>query len=93
MQLRLSKKGYLGNPNLKQVGESISFTQENVLEYARCAKDPIYFLENYGKIVALGQGVIPFKLFVYQKRIIRALQENRKVIGRIGRQTDKNFKY
>lgn len=91
MQLRLpSKRGYLGNPNLKQVGEQIEFTQDTVIEYARCAKDPIYFLENYGKIVALGQGVIPFKLFVYQKRIIKALQENRKVIGRIGRQMGKS---
>lgn len=86
----LSKRGYLGNPNLKQIGEQINFTQEQMLEYAKCSRDPIYFLETYGKIVALGQGIIPFKLFVYQKRIIRALQENRKVIGRIGRQMGKS---
>ena len=58
-----SNKGYLGNPNLKQIGEQIDFTQEQVVEYAKCAKDPIYFLENYAKIVVLGKGAVPFRPF------------------------------
>lgn len=85
-----SKKGYLNNPFLKQIGEQIQFTQEQVIEYAKCSADPVYFLENYGKIVALGKGTVPFKPFSYQKRIIRAIRENRKVIGRIGRQMGKS---
>ena len=85
-----SDKGYLGNPFLKQIGEKIEFTQEQALEYAKCMKDPIYFLETYGKIIALGKGTVPFKLFPYQKRIILAIRDNRKIIGRIGRQMGKS---
>lgn len=83
-------KGYLGNPFLKQIGEQIEFTQEQAIEYAKCMKDPIYFLETYGKIIALGKGTVPFKLFPYQKRIILAIRDNRKIIGRIGRQMGKS---
>lgn len=70
-------KGYFGNPNLKQIGEQISFTEHQVMEYAKCSKDPVYFLENYGKIVSLDDGIINFKLFEYQKRIIRGIMENK----------------
>lgn len=87
---KMTRGGYKNNPLLKQVGEQISFTQEQVTEYIKCSKDPIYFLETYGKIVALGKGVVPFKLFPYQKRIIKAITENRKVIGKIGRQQGKS---
>lgn len=83
-------KGYLNNPFLKQVGETIHFTQEQVIEYARCSNDPVYFLEHYAKIVALGKGTVPFKPFSYQKRIVTAIRENRKIIGRIGRQMGKS---
>lgn len=83
-------KGYLGNPNLKQIGESIEFTQDQILEYAKCAKDPVYFLENYAKIVVLGKGAVPFKPFSYQKRIITAIRENRKIVCRLGRQLGKS---
>jgi hypothetical protein len=38
--------GYLGNPNLKRIGVEIEYTQEQVLEIAKCAKDPVYFSEN-----------------------------------------------
>jgi hypothetical protein len=84
-----SYRGYKGNPNLKQLGEEIQFTRHQALEVAKCSKDPIYFLEKYGKIVAIGKGVVPFKLFSYQKRFVKAITENRKVIGKIGRQMGK----
>ena len=83
-------KGYLGNPHLKQVGEQISFTQEQAIEYAKCSIDPIYFLETYAKVVVVGKGVQPFKLFPYQKRMIEAILNNRKIIGKIGRQMGKS---
>lgn len=88
--MQFNKKGYLGNPNLKQIGEQIEFTQEQILEYAKCAKDPIYFLENYAKIVVIGKGAVPFKPFSYQKRIVKAIRENRKVVCRLGRQLGKS---
>lgn len=83
-------RGYKNNPNLKQVGEEISFTRDQIAEQIRCEKDPIYFLETYGKIVALGKGVVPFKLFPYQKRFIHSIVNNRKIVGKIGRQQGKS---
>ena len=44
-------KNYLGNPNLKATDVQINWTKEQVEEYAKCARDPIYFIQNYVKIV------------------------------------------
>ena len=41
------KSGYLGNPNLKAVGVKIDFTEEQIQEYIKCAKDPAYFVKKY----------------------------------------------
>ena len=44
---------YLGNPNLKKINIPQEFTKEQILEYQKCAGDPIYFMETYVKIVSL----------------------------------------
>jgi phage terminase large subunit-like protein len=81
---------YNANTALKAAGVKISFTPEQVQEYVKCANDPIYFIENYCKIVSLDDGVVSFKPFPYQKRIIDALHHNKKVIGRLFRQSGKS---
>lgn len=84
-----ASKGYLNNPNLKQIGEVINFTQEMVIEYAKCVEDPIYFLETYGKIISLDHGVVPFKLHGYQKELIESFHLNKKTLGKLFRQSGK----
>ena len=49
----MSDNAYLGNPNLKKVNTSQEFTQEQIVEYQKCADDPIYFMETYVRIVSL----------------------------------------
>ena len=44
---------YLGNPNLKKANTQIEFTQENIIEFLKCKDDPVYFANNYIKIVSL----------------------------------------
>lgn len=83
-------KGYLGNPYLKKIGEPISFTAHDLAEYKKCKADPIYFLETYGKIVSLDDGIVPFKLFPFQKKLIKAIQKNKKTIGKLFRQAGKS---
>ncbi|RKY26712.1 MAG: hypothetical protein DRP79_04400 [Planctomycetota bacterium] len=52
--------------------------REAVAEFARCTCDPVYFVNNYCRILApagarTAAGVIPFRLYPYQKRILRRL--------------------
>lgn len=59
--------GYNGNPNLKRSGVQINFTQEQIQEFLICSQDPVYFIENYVKIVNVDEGLIPFAMRPYQK--------------------------
>jgi hypothetical protein len=86
----MKSSGYLGNPNLKQLGEVIPFNRTQIAEYAKCSQDPVYFLETYGKIVSLDDGIVPFKLYNYQKKIIKGIQNNKKVLAKLFRQAGKS---
>jgi len=82
---------YNGNPNLKQIGTTISYTKEQVTEIIKCSQDPIYFIENYCQIVSLDRGLIPFKLYDCQKEKVHIILNNRKVILMEGRQQGKTI--
>ena len=80
---------YNANSNLKAAGVSIPFTQEQVTEYLKCKDDPIYFIENYCKIISLDHGLVPFKLYDCQREKVKIIHDNRKVILMEGRQQGK----
>ena len=82
-------KSYLGNPNLKAAGVQLGFTKEQLEEYIKCADDPVYFINNYCKIVTLDHGLQPFKLYPCQVNKVKVIHENRKVILMEGRQQGK----
>jgi len=90
MAIKLKPKFYNNNPNLKAEGVITEFTEYQVDEYIKCSNDPIYFLENYAKIVSLDDGVIPFVPFDYQKKFINEIHENRLVVGMMSRQLGKS---
>ena len=46
-------------------------------EYLRCKKDPIYFISKYIKVVHPIRGMVPFKLYPFQKVILNALETER----------------
>ena len=81
---------YLGNPNLKKANTAIEFTQENIIEFLKCKKDPVYFANNYIKIVSLDEGLVPFKQYPFQKKLIQNFHENRFNICKMPRQTGKS---
>src|ERR1035438_8040331 len=81
---------YRGNSLLKQIGEQINWTPEMIVEYQRCSKDPIYFIEKYVKIVHLDEGLVPFILRDYQKEIIKSAAANRFTIIATARQVGKS---
>tara|TARA_E500000318_G_scaffold98097_1_gene99166 strand:- start:1741 stop:3369 length:1629 start_codon:yes stop_codon:yes gene_type:complete len=81
---------YLGNPNLKKVNTPVEFTKEQIVEYQKCAEDPLYFMENYMKIVSLDEGLVPFKMYDFQKHIVRTIHNNRFTICKLPRQSGKS---
>lgn len=51
--------------------------QEAIEEASRCAKDPVYFICNYIKVVHPISGTVPFDLYEFQQGIIHDLQDYR----------------
>lgn len=84
-------KNYLNNSALKAAGVTIPFTEDQVQEYIKCKNDPVYFINNYCKIVSLDHGLIPFTLYPCQVNKINIIHNNRKVILMEGRQQGKCF--
>ena len=89
--LQRIRSSYHGNSQLKQLGFQIDYTPEQILEIQKCVVDPIYFIENYCKIVSLDHGLVPFKLYECQKRKVHTILNNRKVILMEGRQQGKTI--
>jgi hypothetical protein len=81
---------YLGNPNLKKANTQIEFTQEQILEFVKCKDDPVYFANNYVKIVSLDEGLVQFHPYGFQEKLIRNFHHNRFNICKMPRQTGKS---
>jgi len=74
---------------IKRANEQIDFTADQILELRKCSRDPVYFIEKYVKVQHPKKGAIPLKLYDYQKKCIKAFQENRWNILLASRQTGK----
>jgi hypothetical protein len=81
--------GYLGNARLKRTGTELSYTEEQVLEIAKCAEDPVYFIKTYVKIVNVDRGLIPFDMWDFQEDMVRTFHNNRFTIAKMPRQVGK----
>ena len=82
-------KHYLGNPHLKRVGISQDISEDQVREFYKCSQDPIYFAENYVKVITLDHGFVQIKLYPFQRQAITDINDNRRVIVKAGRQVGK----
>ena len=86
----MSNDAYLGNPNLKKVNTKVEYTQDQIVEFQKCSEDPIYFMEKYIRIVSLDEGLIPFKMYGFQKKIVQTIHDNRFTICKLPRQSGKS---
>lgn len=75
---------------IKQPYMEHSYTQEQILELHKCAADPMYFIENYIKIVNPNNGVVLFDAYPYQRHMIKTFEENRFVVCLLSRQSGKS---
>jgi hypothetical protein len=67
--MAFEKDTYRDNPLLKKIGVEIQYTQEQVEEYLKCSRDPVYFAK-YIKIITLDEGLVEFKIRDYQKEMV-----------------------
>ena len=81
---------YLGNPNLKAVGQNVEWTEESIKEYKKCWEDPEHFIQNYVRVVHVDKGLISFDMYPYQKKMINTFINDRFVICKMPRQTGKS---
>ena len=73
----MNEATYLGNPNLKKANVQQNWTKKELQEYARCMEDPLYFIQTYVRIVSLDEGLIPFKMYPFQKEMVGTFHKNR----------------
>ena len=85
------KESYLGNPNVKRDGVLQQWTPDLLQEYKKCMDNPIYFVETYVKVISLDDGMVPFILYPYQRRMFEQFQENRFSIVLACRQSGKSI--
>ena len=85
-----NKNAYLGNPLLKKANVSQNWTKKQLLEYSKCMEDPLFFIQNYVKIVSLDEGLVPFKMYDFQKEMVGTFHNNRFTICKLPRQSGKS---
>ena len=81
---------YKGNPNLKCAGVQMQYSADQIAERIKCTQDPEYFIETYLKIIHVDKGLVPFKLYDFQKTLLKAYTDNRFVIAKLPRQVGKS---
>jgi len=81
---------YLGNPNLKKANTQQSFTEDDVKEFLKCKADPVYFTEKHIRIVNVDEGLVPFSMYKFQKKLLKNFHRHRFNICKMPRQTGKS---
>jgi hypothetical protein len=81
---------YLGNPLLKKANTTQGFTEDQVIEFAKCIDDPVYFAKNYINIVTLDYGLQLFNPYKFQELMLDRFHNNRFNICKLPRQSGKS---
>lgn len=87
--VRPNSDQYLGNRLLAKRDAKRQWTEKEVQEFIRCSKDPIFFVNNFVKIVHVDRGLVNFKLYDYQEELINHVSDNRFSIVKASRQSGK----
>jgi hypothetical protein len=82
-------KGYNNNPNLPREDWKHAFTQKEMDEFIKCADDPVYFACTYMRIINVDHGLMPFRMWDFQKDMLMKFHNNRFSICKLPRQVGK----
>ena len=85
----IKPKSFRGSSNLFATGAKHVYTPEQWEHVIKSAEDPVYFSENFIKIIGLDEGLITIPLRTYQKDIIWTAQNHRFLICECARQSGK----
>ena len=85
-----SENIYLGNPNLKKANTPVEFSADQISEFIKCKKNPVYFAKTYVQIVNLDEGLVPFAPYKFQEKLIKRFHKERFNICKMPRQTGKS---
>lgn len=82
---------YKGNEYLPKAGIRKELTPFELEEIAKCMEDPVYFAEAYFKVVDqdADDGVVPMKLYPYQREAIENVVKTRRLLMATARQIGK----
>lgn len=76
---------------LKKPNQATSYTPDQLNEFINCAKDPLYFMENFMYIQHPdpARGKIKFEAYEFQKKLINCYWKYKDVVAKIARQSGK----
>ena len=80
---------YMGNRNLPTSKAEFDWTPEMVNNLTKCRRNLLFFAENFFTIINLDRGREKIALFKCQKKVLRALRDNRFNIVLASRQVGK----
>lgn len=83
------KECYNGNLQIKKAYANITLNEVHISELRKCKRDPIYFIETYCRIITLDHGLMPFKMYQFQKDMINLYKDNRFCLALTSRQLGK----
>lgn len=81
---------FKGNPQLPPADAQYQYTVEELREYVKCSRYPIYFIRTYMRIIQMDKGLVPFELWPFQEKMIECYHENRFSITMCSRQVGKS---
>lgn len=81
---------FKGNDQLPPADATYQYTVEELREFVKCSKDPVYFIKSYMKIIQVDRGLVPFEMWPFQENMVRCYHENRFNITMCSRQVGKS---
>ena len=88
--MKYNSEAYLGNPNLFKANTKQEYTEQQVIEIAKCMEEPAYFISKYIKIVSIDEGLVPFDMYKFQEKMVHTFHNNRFSICKLPRQSGKS---